>query len=347
MKDIGFKTVLYQKPNSKDIPLAQRTSYYNAQKVDLVYSIHANANGDSNVNGRCVFYWGTSAKSKRLAEIIASNIKKAGYSTHGNGLHAGVRGSWTNLHIIRETSMPAVLVENGFMTGNKDFDLIFGNKQEEYIEVMSKVHADSISEYFGVDGKAAEEIPNSKPSKPAKEPSKPQSGAYKGDSIVDYLISIGKDASFSNRSKLASKHGISGYKGTEAQNLRLLASLRDGKTSASAPKSSLKVDGKWGEGTTKALQKALGTTVDGIISRQPRNSVTEAFYGNTISFGSGKGSPVVRALQTKIGAKADGKFGPATIRALQTYLGTTKDGVLSRPSLAVEEMQRRLNAGTL
>lgn len=54
----------------------------------------------------------------------------------------------------------------------------------------------------------------------------------------------------------------------------------------------------------------------------------------------------VRALQRKVGAKVDGLLGPATVRALQRYLGTVQDGKLSRPSLVVKELQRRLNAGT-
>lgn len=110
-------------------------------------------------------------------------------------------------------------------------------------------------------------------------------------------------------------------------------------------KAKLTVDGKWGKGTTRALQRALGTPVDGIISRQPRNSVTQSLYGNTVSFGSGS-SNVIVALQRKVGATADGKLGPATVRALQRYLGTPVDGVLSRPSVVVKELQRRLNAGT-
>src|SRR5699024_2918427 len=280
-------TIVYQKPNAKDVPLRQRTNYYNEKNVDLVFSIHANASGDASVNGRCVFYWGTSEKSKRLAEIIVSNIKKAGYSTHGNGLHAGVRGSWTNLHINRETKMPAVLVENGFMTGNKDFDLIFGSKQNEYIEDMAEVPARSVAEYFGISSESKPSKPASKPSKkPA--PTKPSKPSYKAN---------------------------------------------------------LAVDGKWGEGTTKALQKALGTPSDGILSGQLRNNVTEALYGNTAKFGGG-GSVVIRALQRKLGVKADGLLGPATVKALQKRLGTKQDGKLSRPSLAVKEMQRRLNAGT-
>src|SRR5690625_6769355 len=98
----------------------------------------------------------------------------------------------------------------------------------------------------------------------------------------------------------------------------------------SARKENLTVDGKWGKDTTRALQRALGTTVDGIISRQPRNSVTQALYGGTVSFGSGNGSPMVRALQRKVGAGVDGKLGPDTVRRLQRHLGTDREGVLSK-----------------
>ena len=98
----------------------------------------------------------------------------------------------------------------------------------------------------------------------------------------------------------------------------------DGKTS-SKPKANLKVDGYWGVATTRALQVALGTIVDGVIS---------------------KPSNVVKALQRKVGARADGYLGPETYRKLQAYLGTPVDGKLSKPSLMVKEMQRRLNNGT-
>src|SRR5690625_311460 len=115
------------------------------------------------------------------------------------------------------------------------------------------------------------------------------------------------------------------------------------KTSKAKSGANLTVDGKWGSATTRELQRALGTTADGIISSQPRNSVTQALYGG-VTFGS-KGSPMVRALQRKVGAGVDGKLGPETVRKLQAYLGTVRDGRLSRPSLVVKEMQRRLNIG--
>lgn len=141
--------ILGQQPNKKDVALRTRTNLYNRKKVDLVISIHANANASSSVNGRCAFYWGTSSQSKSLAQSIIKEIKAKGYSTHGNGLHAGKRGSWTNLHINRETQMPAVLVEHGFMTGNKDFELIFGSKQDEYIKDMAEADVRGIQAYLG------------------------------------------------------------------------------------------------------------------------------------------------------------------------------------------------------
>lgn len=116
--------------------------------------------------------------------------------------------------------------------------------------------------------------------------------------------------------------------------------------SVTKPKANLTVDGKWGPTTTKALQKALGTVADGVISSQPKNSVSKAIYGG-ITWGH-KGSLVIKALQKKIGVKnVDGKLGPDTIRHLQKYLSTPVDGVISRPSsVVVKELQRRLNKGT-
>ncbi|MEF2293155.1 N-acetylmuramoyl-L-alanine amidase [Virgibacillus dokdonensis] len=62
-------------------------------------------------------------------------------------------------------------------------------------------------------------------------------------SIVDYLNSINKDASFSNRAKLAKQYGIKGYKGTASQNTELLNKLKKGKP-VSKPSKSIKVGSK-------------------------------------------------------------------------------------------------------
>ncbi len=48
-------------------------------------------------------------------------------------------------------------------------------------------------------------------------------------SIVDALNSLGVNSSYSNRKKIALKNAITGYKGTAAQNEKMLALLRRGK----------------------------------------------------------------------------------------------------------------------
>jgi hypothetical protein len=53
-----------------------------------------------------------------------------------------------------------------------------------------------------------------------------QKSTYDGSSIVDYLGTIGKDASFASRTELAKQNGINNYTGTADQNLQLLKTLR-------------------------------------------------------------------------------------------------------------------------
>lgn len=119
-----------------------------------------------------------------------------------------------------------------------------------------------------------------------------------------------------------------------------------GKSTSNTRKYSVNVavDGYWGVNVTKGLQTALGTVADGEIWGQVRNAVTSNITGG-LKYGKG-GSPMVKALQKKVGAKADGYLGKDTIRSMQRYLGTPADGELWKPSTMVKELQRRLNAGT-
>lgn len=119
--------------------------------------------------------------------------------------------------------------------------------------------------------------------------------------------------------------------------------------STSSSSGKLSVDGWWGVATTRALQKALGTTVDGIVSGQDADNMASVNRGGlvTSSWKVGRGgSAMVKALQRKIGVSADGYFGKNTCKALQRYLGTTQDGIVSAPSSMVKALQRKLNAGS-
>lgn len=106
----------------------------------------------------------------------------------------------------------------------------------------------------------------------------------------------------------------------------------------------LAVDGYWGAATTRALQKVLGTTQDGVISGQVKGPWNRAL--TSVQWGRG-GSQVIAALQKRLGVTADGYLGPQTIRALQKRLGTTQDGIISSPSQMVVALQKRLQKGTI
>ena len=154
-----------QQPNSKDTSLSSRTNKFNALGVDFVISMHANAGAES-VDGRCVFYWHDHAQSKKLAENIVKAIHDKGYSTHGNGLHASMTGSWTNLHMVRETKMTAILIEYGFMTNDKDFEYIFGSKQNQYVKDMAEATVKGVQAYLGLNTSLKANKPTVTPSKP-------------------------------------------------------------------------------------------------------------------------------------------------------------------------------------
>jgi len=117
-----------------------------------------------------------------------------------------------------------------------------------------------------------------------------------------------------------------------------LNALKSGKVA------NLSVDGKWGRSTTKAAQKSLGTTADGIISNQNHNKTTDSkhFY-STIKFGNGS-SPFVKALQKRVGVGADGLLGPSTIKGIQRHVGTKQDSIIGPAT--IKAMQQRLNKGT-
>ncbi|MEG1827323.1 MAG: CHAP domain-containing protein [Gordonibacter sp.] len=110
------------------------------------------------------------------------------------------------------------------------------------------------------------------------------------------------------------------------------------------------VDGFWGTATTKAVQAALGTSQDGIVSDQyaPYAAKNPGLQASSWQWRAKttQGSDMVRAMQRKVGAGVDGIAGPATFKALQKHLGTYQDGIISSPSNAVKELQRRLSAGT-
>ena len=83
------------------------------------------------------------------------------------------------------------------------------------------------------------------------------------------------------------------------------------------------VDGQWGVDTTSATQRYFGTVVDGIVSSQLtscKKYLPNAHSGSWRFVSKGSGSPMIKKLQSLVGATADGLAGQDTVKKLQTYL---------------------------
>lgn len=186
----GVKVLVTQPPNKNDVGLKYRTDLANKKKVDLFVSFHANA-GVSTAKGACVFAWKGFPGANRAADLVVKHLKAQKIDLHGNGRHYSELNSWTNLHVLRETDMDAILIEHGFMTNDRDFENIFGKNSKDYRKRCAIADAKGILEFFGI--KYKDDTPKPKP-QPKEE-----------DEMLEKAIVIHSFADFPNAEILANK----------------------------------------------------------------------------------------------------------------------------------------------
>jgi N-acetylmuramoyl-L-alanine amidase len=125
----------------KDIGLTARTNAANNFKADFYLSIHHNAGINGGAGGGIVAYIYTKASAASgewQKELYNALIAKTGLK--GNRSNPTPKA---NLHEVRETKMPAVLLELGFMDSKTDVPVIltedYANKcAEAIVEVLVK-----------------------------------------------------------------------------------------------------------------------------------------------------------------------------------------------------------------
>ncbi len=101
--------------NEVDLDLPLRVSVANRTDADLFVSIHANASRGKrrDINGLETFYY-TGWRGRLLAKKIQRQILKVSPGSPDRGVRQG------RFFVIKNTRMPAVLVEIGFLTGRLD-----------------------------------------------------------------------------------------------------------------------------------------------------------------------------------------------------------------------------------
>lgn len=122
-----------------DISLDKRTNGANSWKANYYISFHHNANTSKwgTWTGVETFvYTNAQSKSLELAKAIHPALVK-GYQLKDRGIKT------KNLHIVRETTMPAILVEGGFMDSTIDIKVLRdSNKLKNAGVLMARAFAE-------------------------------------------------------------------------------------------------------------------------------------------------------------------------------------------------------------
>jgi N-acetylmuramoyl-L-alanine amidase len=129
-------TVYFAHEQGRDVPLRERTDRANKLGVDLYVSLHANAGGGTGIE--TFVHPKSSAKSREVAEVIQRNLIKA------TGMRdRGVKTA--DFHVVRETKMPAMLIEHGFMDHADDLPKL---KSDAFRVLCAQTNVKSIAEVY-------------------------------------------------------------------------------------------------------------------------------------------------------------------------------------------------------
>ena len=155
LASLGY-TVLTSRNTDKDVGLVSRADQANKSNADIFLSIHFNAGGRGTAYGIETYYYKPEAgytpainkenhnnperieKSRKLANKIQQNLL---YKT--GAYDRGVRRA--SFAVLRETSIPSILVELGFIDNQEEVNKI---KTNEYQEKLADGIVDGIVEYY-------------------------------------------------------------------------------------------------------------------------------------------------------------------------------------------------------
>ncbi|MNN63198.1 N-acetylmuramoyl-L-alanine amidase LytC precursor [compost metagenome] len=139
----GLVDVVFTRTDDSTLGLQDRVNIAEAARANLFISVHANAMPSSytnwdKVNGSETYYSRT--ESLPLAQIMHKHL------VLGTGFKDnGVRNK--SLHVTRETSMPAVLLEAGYLTNGGNEAALYN---EQLQDSLAREIVAGIKEYLGL-----------------------------------------------------------------------------------------------------------------------------------------------------------------------------------------------------
>lgn len=123
--------------NRKQEDLKNRMKIIQDSDADLFISIHANSFGSSSVRGIQLFYQSNNDISMQLCKMIHAKLQDV-----NEDILADKEGDY---YVLKESKVPSILVECGFLSNPQDRDLLF---QKQYQEKLANRISEGILEYF-------------------------------------------------------------------------------------------------------------------------------------------------------------------------------------------------------
>lgn len=214
---------------TKDIPLSMRVKTANNTKADIYISIHHNAGINGKSGGGTVVYYYSGKDERRVQAMHLYDAVTAKTGLVGNRSSKVIKNGF---YVIKNTTMPAFLIENGFMDSTHDTPII-----------LTQAHAEQTAQGI-VDFLVARlKLKKSATGKPqcgstsgmTSDSSAGQIAsiyypAYTGPKTTLYnaMAALKLDGSYAHRKLIAKANNITGYIGTAAQNTQMYNLLVSG-----------------------------------------------------------------------------------------------------------------------
>lgn len=133
---------LYDKgaQNKKVQDLKRRLAIMNDSGAQIAVSIHQNSFHEENCSGAQVFYHEQSVEGKKLAELMQGKFKQE-IDTENNRVAKGN----TSYYLLKETTLPCIIVECGFLSNWKESALLI---EEDYQKKLAQTITGGILEYL-------------------------------------------------------------------------------------------------------------------------------------------------------------------------------------------------------
>ncbi|MGM0439913.1 MAG: N-acetylmuramoyl-L-alanine amidase family protein [Chlamydiota bacterium] len=134
---MGYSTLMTRN-NDTFISLSKRAKIANKTKAQVFVSIHYNWAPTPEAEGIEVFYFRKSSSGRKLAQNTLDKI-----ITSTQVPSRGIKPS--NFYVLRNTKMPAILVEGGFLSNSKDLKRV---ADPNYLNLIAWGVACGIKEYL-------------------------------------------------------------------------------------------------------------------------------------------------------------------------------------------------------